>query len=71
MNPEKFTAGPSRMVSTTPSEPAQAPKITRGPSPVFGIAARYYVDPATVRGPFTLAGIGRDVQTGRAWGAPA
>ena len=43
-----FTAGPSKLVADAPSAPVAAPKITYGPSPVFGIAARYYVDPQSV-----------------------
>ena len=66
--PDALTAGSSKMASSAASEPASGPKITIGPSPVFGIAARYYVDPATVHGPFETAGIGRDF-TGRPWGS--
>lgn len=44
----RHTAGPSKLVADAPSEPVSAPKITYGPSPVFGIAARYYVDPQSV-----------------------
>lgn len=66
--PDALTAGSSKMASSAASEPASGPKITIGPSPIFGVAARYYVDPATVHGPFETAGIGRDF-TGRPWGA--
>ncbi len=69
--PTRHTAGASKMAADAPSAPVTAPKITLGASPAFGIAARYYVDPATVRGPFTAVGVGRDVQTGKAWGAAA
>ena len=65
--PSVLTAGPSKMSSIAPSEPVTGPKITRGPSPANGASARYYVDPAGVRGPFGLVGVGRDVETGRAW----
>ena len=65
--PAILTAGPSKMASVAPSEPATGPKITRGPSPALGVSGRYYVDPAEVRGPFGLVGVGRDVETGRAW----
>ena len=64
--PAVLTAGPSKMASSAPSDPVTGPKITRGPSPARGIAARYYVDPA-VRGPFGLVCVGRDVETGRGW----
>lgn len=46
--PANQTAGASKMASDAPSAPAVAPKITYGPSPVFGIAARYFVDPESV-----------------------
>lgn len=41
-------------------------KLTICPSPGFGMGGRYAVAPGHV-GPFSLAGIGRDVQTGRVW----
>ena len=69
--PAILTAGPSKIASSAPSEPVTGPKITRGPSPASGASARYYVDPAGVRGPFGLVGVGRDVETGRAWEAQA
>ena len=44
--------------------PASA-RITVAPA----LADHRFAVPADYRGPFSLAGIGRDVQTGRAWGA--
>jgi hypothetical protein len=64
-----ITAGPSKMASSAPSQPVTGGKLMIGASPVLGIAAKYFVDPATVRGPFSLVGIGRDAETGRAWGS--
>ena len=46
--PAIVTAGPSKMAASAPCELVTGAKITRGPSPVFGIAARYYVDPESV-----------------------
>lgn len=70
--PDICTAGASKMAASTASEPATAPKITRAPSPpALGVAARHYIDQATLRGEFMLIGIGRDVETGKPWGTAA
>jgi len=63
--PARHTAGASKMASVAPSIAQQPTKI--GAAPAFGRAMRYYVDPATVCGPFSAAGIGRDVD-GKEWG---
>lgn len=69
---ERITAGSSRRAPPLSSSEAiaafNADKIQHGVSPVFGIAAKFYVDPATVRGPFGLIGIGRDIYTRKPWG---
>lgn len=63
-----FTAGPSKIVPATSGAPVITSKtrVTIVPTP----ASRFHV-PADHRGPFSLAGIGRDVDTGKAWEARA
>lgn len=45
-------------------------KLTICPSPAFGMGGRFAVDPGH-KGPFSMVGIGRDVDTGKAWGKAA
>jgi len=66
--PASYTAGPSKTAPRTSGEVRgmdTAPRIV-AKTP----AGRFDPDPGYV-GPFSLAGIGRDVQTGKAWGAQA
>lgn len=62
--PPTYTAGPSKKAQATSGEVKgmdTAPRIVaKTPAP------RFAPDPGYV-GPFSLAGIGRDVQTGRGW----
>lgn len=71
----KHTAGASKIAAQVSSGDATAAvgadKIQRGPSPVYGLSARRYVDPATVERYFTGVGLGFDPETKKPWGEPA
>lgn len=62
--PPTYTAGPSKKAPRTSGDPIITSKthVTVAPTPL----PRFHV-PEDYRGPFSLAGIGRDVQTGRGW----
>ena len=62
---ERYTAGPSKRVKKARGEVIgmETAKRTYHPAP----EPRFSPDPG-YRGPFELAGIGRDVTTGKAWG---
>lgn len=62
--PPTYTAGPSKTAPRTSGDPIITSKthVTVAPTPL----PRFHV-PEDYRGPFSLAGIGRDVQTGRGW----
>lgn len=62
--PPTYTAGPSKKAPQFTSAPIITSKtrVTVAPTPL----PRFHV-PAEFRGDFSLAGVGRDVQTGRGW----
>ena len=62
--PPTYNAGSSKIARPTSGEPiiTSATRVTIAPTP----APRFHV-PADHRGDFSLAGVGRDVQTGRGW----
>lgn len=62
--PPTYTAGPSKTAPRTNGDPiiTSATCVTVAPTPL----PRFHV-PDDFRGAFSLAGIGRDVQTGRGW----
>jgi hypothetical protein len=64
--PPTYTAGASKTAQRISGEPIITEKTRRveAKTPL----SRFHV-PDDFRGPFSLAGIGRDVQTGQAWGA--
>lgn len=63
--PPTYSAGSSKAAARIGGEPiiTSATRVTLAATPL----PRFHV-PADFRGDFSLAGIGRDVQTGRAWG---
>lgn len=62
--PPTYTAGPSKKAQQFISAPiiTSATRVTVAPTPL----PRFHV-PDDFRGAFSLAGVGRDVQTGRGW----